>query len=111
MVTAITSTNMGTGTYEYKHTPAVDVQAVDVKVDTSSLSSDIRSLNRLASNVQDKVSDNTSKTEEQRVSRLVDKCTDLLTRASNTASEGQRSYIESEVEYLKQNINFVNMAL
>ena len=115
MVTTITS-GAGAQSYSYEYKPTEvkteSLELKDVKVDTSSLSKDVKHLNRLASSVEDKVTDETKESDDTKVSILVNKCTNLLTRASNKSlSEGQRTYIESEIDYLKQNINFLNMAL
>ena len=87
-------------------TPAVSVML------SSRVLNEVRDLGHSATNFKNNLKSQEDFTDSVKALNLIEKCTTLASKAHDkNISNGERTYIESEIEFLKQNLNAMSLTV
>lgn len=87
-------------------TPAVSVMI------TSRVLNEVKDLGHSATYFKNNLKSKEDFSDSVRASKLIEKCTTLASKANDkNLSNGERTYIESEIEFLKQNLSAMSLTV
>jgi len=94
-----------------KVSPIDKTPAVSVMI-SSRILNEVKDLGHNAAYFKNNLTSKDDFSDSVRASNLIEKCTTLATKANDkNLSSGERTYIESEIEFLKQNLSALSLTV